>query len=172
MPNAQTHDIITVVSATGANVAYFQAMQSPKPSLAVLFTATYLFAGYACAGDLDLDSKEYRRWGPLRVLWWPYRKLVPHRSWISHGLVLGGLVRLCYLAVLCMLLFWGALSLYAWYTHQSLNTMAITQERWFSVVMLMKARPLETAALLGGFILAGTTHSLADIIFSWFKRRF
>ncbi len=81
-------------------------------------------------------------------------------------------MRLCYLAVLCMLLFWGALSLYAWYTHQSLNTMAITQERWFSVVMLMKARPLETAALLGGFILAGTTHSLADIIFSWFKRRF
>ncbi len=172
MPNAQTHDIITLVTAAGANLVYFKLSPDPKPSMAVLFTATYLFAGYACAGDLDLNSKEYQRWGPLRILWWPYKTFIPHRSWMSHGLILGGLVRLCYLAVICALIFVGGLSCYAWLTHHSVDSLAVTKDRWFSLVGLMKARPYETTALLGGFILAGTTHSLADIISTWYKRRF
>src|SRR6478736_4542956 len=90
LPNASTHDVITLVSVAAMDAAYFRFAPHPDPTAAAVFTLTYLFAGYACAGDLDLDSREYRRWGLLRFLWWPYRTLVPHRSWISHGLVLGG----------------------------------------------------------------------------------
>ena len=83
LPNAPTHDVITLVTAAAADIAYFRVAPHPDSTVATLFTVTYLFAGYACAGDLDLNSREYRRWGPLRFLWWPYRNLVPHRSWVS-----------------------------------------------------------------------------------------
>src|SRR6267154_1876546 len=98
MPNAPTHDFLTLATVTAADILYFQRASYPETKLAALFTVTYVFAGYACAGDLDLKSREYRRWGPLRFLWWPYRALVPHRSWISHGLLLGGAIRVLYLA--------------------------------------------------------------------------
>ena len=101
MPNARTHDIITLITAAGANVAYFLQAPQPDLKLTALFTGSYLFAGYACAGDLDLNSTEYRRWGPLRFLWWPYRTLVPHRSWVSHGLIMGGLIRVLYQVRTC-----------------------------------------------------------------------
>ncbi|MCX6377851.1 MAG: metal-binding protein [Armatimonadetes bacterium] len=172
MPNSQTHDIITVLTAGGANAAYFYFAPHPQPNLAILFTAAYLFAGYACAGDLDLVSTEFRRWGPLRFIWLPYQKMVPHRSWISHGLVLGGVVRICYLLAMCSLLMWGGLMVYSYFYSPSLNPAAVTAEKWSSLIYLMKARPLETSALIGGFILAGTTHSLSDFTWSWFKRRF
>lgn len=170
MPNGKTHDLITVVTAVGADAAYLLRAPHPDPLLAGLFTLSYLFAGYACAGDLDLMSREYRRWGPLRFLWWPYRKLVPHRSWISHGLIMGGLIRAIYLAVVTTLalwvLVWGVSRL-----GPHLNPSAVTWAEWQSLYTLASAHPKAAGALLAGFILAGTTHSIADIIWSGVKRR-
>ena len=171
MPNAPTHDFLTLVTAAGANGAYFSRAPHPDPLLAALFTGAYLFAGYACAGDLDLNSREYRRWGLLRGLWWPYRTLVPHRSWVSHGLIAGGVIRAAYLAVICTLVFWGGI----WLTSRlgpHLDPSALTRAGWLSLLDAARARPQQTTALLLGFILAGTTHSLADFIYSGIKRRF
>ena len=36
--------------------------------------------GLSISPDLDTTSRPTRRWGPLRVLWWPYRTLLRHRS--------------------------------------------------------------------------------------------
>jgi uncharacterized metal-binding protein len=171
MPNARTHDIITWMTAAGANAAYFTLPPHPDPALAALFTGSYLFAGYACAGDLDLNSKEYRRWGPLRVLWWPYRVAVPHRSWISHGLLLGGVIRALYLAAVCTTLFWLSLWLYS-RLGPHVDASAATRAGWESLFGFARTHPLWTVALLSGFILAGTTHSVADAIYTWLKRRF
>ena len=170
MPNAPTHDFITLASAAGANGAYFHYAAHPDPALAALFTAAYLFAGYACAGDLDLDSREYRRWGVLRGLWWPYRTCVPHRSWVSHGLIAGGVIRAAYLAVICTLVFWGGIWLYG-RLGPHVDPGAMTRAGWISLVDAARARPQQTAALLSGFILAGTMHSLADFLYSGIKRR-
>jgi uncharacterized metal-binding protein len=171
MPDAATHDFITLVTAAGANAAYFTLAPEPNLTQALLFTGAYLFAGYACAGDLDVDSKQYRRWGPLRFLWWPYRQLVPHRSWVSHGLILGGVVRVVYLAAVCTLLFWLGLWLYS-RLGPHVDASAVTRAQWETLLGFARTNPRETIALLGGFILAGTTHSLADVISTWFKRRF
>ncbi|MCS6777966.1 MAG: metal-binding protein [Chloroherpetonaceae bacterium] len=171
MPNARTHDTVNLITAAAANVAYFTLAPRPDVTLAALFTGSYLFAGYACAGDLDLDSREYRRWGRLRFLWWPYQKLIPHRSRLSHGLLLGGVVRACYLMVLCTLILWvtlWALSL----LEPRVDPGAITRQQWASALSFFRSRPEHTTALLSGFILAGTTHSLTDMIATWFKRRF
>jgi uncharacterized metal-binding protein len=170
MPNAPAHDLITVVTAIGADVAYVHYSPHPDPMLATLFTAAYLFAGYACAGDLDLNSREYRRWGLLRFLWWPYRNLVPHRSWISHGLIFGGVIRVLYLAVATTLAFWLGLWGYG-RLGPHVDASSATESGWNTLLTWVNMHPYLTASALTGFILAGTTHSLADFIYSGLKRR-
>jgi uncharacterized metal-binding protein len=171
MPNAPTHDAITLITAVGADIAYFQIAPHPDITFAALFTVSYVFAGYACAGDLDLDSKEYRRWGPLRFLWWPYRQCVTHRSRLSHGIVMGGVIRVGYLATACTLLFWVGLWLIS-RLGPHIDPSQETQAGWLSIFSFARMHPQWTAALFSGFILAGSAHSIADGISTWFKRRF
>lgn len=171
MPGVHTHDFITLVTAAGANIAYFSLTSHPDARLAICFTVTYVFAGYACAGDLDLNSAEYRRWGRLRFLWWPYRQLVPHRSWVSHGMVLGGLIRLLYLSLVGTLLCWFGLWGYSRFGPH-VDATAVTRAQWESTFAFAHAHPQTTFALIGGFVLAGTTHTVADIISTTLKRRF
>ena len=69
------------------------------PGLAVAAGA-FLVGGLWLSPDLDTRSLATRRWGPLRVLWWPYRHLIRHRSILSHSPLLGTLLRLLYLALI------------------------------------------------------------------------
>ena len=66
---------------------------------------TCLAAGFGCASGVavspDLDLVNTVRipvigwvWG---AYWWPYRKLIAHRAYISHAPIVGTLVRLAYL---------------------------------------------------------------------------
>jgi uncharacterized metal-binding protein len=64
----------------------------------------------------DLDQEGYsaleieavRALGPLGylwlALWWPYAKLIPHRSFWSHGLLVGTAGRLLWLFLVCPVL--------------------------------------------------------------------
>ena len=70
--------------------------------------AAFLLGGLWLSPDLDTRSNPTRRWGPLRLLWWPYRRLLPHRSPLSHGPLLGSIGRLLYLAALVLVLCWLA----------------------------------------------------------------
>lgn len=49
----------------------------------------FLIGGLLLSPDLDTISRPTRRWGPLQLLWWPYRSLFKHRSLFSHSPVLG-----------------------------------------------------------------------------------
>jgi uncharacterized metal-binding protein len=170
MPGARAHDMITLITAGIADGIYFATAPHSNTGLAVLFTVAYLFAGYACAGDLDLMSREYKRWGLLRFVWKPYQWLVPHRSWVSHGLLMGGILRVVYLGVVSTLLLWIGVWLVS-RLGPHLDANQITRQQWQSLYGMTHAHPHETVALVSGFILAGTTHSLADIIWSGLKRR-
>ena len=64
---------------------------------------SFLFGGLWLSPDLDTRSLALRRWGALQWLWWPYRTVLPHRSFWSHGPVIGTLLRLL------LLLGWGTL---------------------------------------------------------------
>jgi len=66
---------------------------------------TCIAAGIGCASGVavspDLDLVNTVRvpvigwlWG---AYWWPYRKLIAHRAYISHAPIVGTLVRLAYL---------------------------------------------------------------------------
>lgn len=170
MPGARAHDRITLISVAIADGVYWTQAPHPNANLAILFTLAYVFAGYACAGDLDLMSREYKRWGPLRFIWKPYQMLVPHRSWVSHGLLMGGLIRALYLALVSTLLLWVGV----WVVSRigpHLDPNQVAWQQWQSLLTLAKAHPQESMALASGFVLAGTTHSIADIIWSGIKRR-
>jgi uncharacterized metal-binding protein len=66
------------------------------PGIAVASLA-FLLGGLWLSPDLDTTSRATARWGPLRLLWWPYRRLLRHRSLLSHSPLLGSAGRLAYL---------------------------------------------------------------------------
>jgi len=71
--------------------------------LGIVAASAHLLGGLYLSPDLDLVSKPFKRWGVLRVLWLPYQKLIPcHRHWLSHGVIVGSVVRLLYFAALVL----------------------------------------------------------------------
>lgn len=169
MPNVRTHDAVTLLTGVAAVVSYVTLAPSSNLDVAASFTTAYLFAGYACAGDLDLNSAEYRRWGRLRILWWPYRQFVPHRSRLSHGVVLGGVFRILYLLLVALLIgvavTWAEGWFHDWSGIGSYAGRRIASLREFTAVY-----PRPVAAGITGFVLAGAVHTLTDLAWSRVKR--
>nr|AUG32369.1 hypothetical protein PLO_373 [Paulinella longichromatophora] len=64
---------------------------------------SFLIGGFWLSPDLDISSNPSRRWGPFKILWTPYRKLLRHRSILSHTFLLGTTSRLIYIATLLSL---------------------------------------------------------------------
>ena len=58
---------------------------------------SFALGGLWLSPDLDSHSKPLKRWGILQIIWWPYRKVVPHRSFFSHGPFIGTTLRMLYL---------------------------------------------------------------------------
>ena len=99
MPNAPTHDFITIVTgAAVAPVVLNSALPDANPTNTLVLVGSYLASGLLFSPDLDLRSAPYRRWRGLRFMWLPYQKLVPHRSWVSHSFLFGPLLRVVYFA--------------------------------------------------------------------------
>ena len=84
----------------------FGALWWPWLGIAGLAVASvsFLLGGLLLSPDLDTRSNPTRRWGPLQVLWWPYRSLLSHRSLVSHTPLIGTAGRLLYLALVLLLL--------------------------------------------------------------------
>jgi Uncharacterized metal-binding protein len=98
MASGKVHDRAITVSTP---VMLAAAIASGHADVGIIATASYYLAGMYLSPDLDLVSRPYKRWGFFRWLWLPYQRLIPrHRHWLSHGPVIGSLVRLLYLAAL------------------------------------------------------------------------
>ena len=63
-------------------------------SAGVITAAAFLMGGLWLSPDLDTRSNALHRWGPLGGIWWPYRRLIRHRSIWSHGPLIGTATRL------------------------------------------------------------------------------
>jgi uncharacterized metal-binding protein len=98
MPNARDHSLLTAIAclSIGASAAWF--VEWYHLGIAI---AAALLGDLFLSPDLDHDSGSlsYRAWGPLRFIWYPYMKLVPHRSAVSHFPLLGTVGRVLYLGV-------------------------------------------------------------------------
>ncbi|MFM7314138.1 MAG: metal-binding protein [Cyanobium sp.] len=78
------------------------------PAAALCGGLAFLVGGLWLSPDLDTISRPSRRWGMLRLLWWPYCRCLRHRSLLSHSPLLGTAGRLLYLLVLLLGLCWLA----------------------------------------------------------------
>ena len=72
---------------------------------AALAGISFVIGGLFLSPDLDTISKPLARWGLLKIIWYPYRKCIKHRSCISHGLIIGTLGRVLYLFGIYLIIF-------------------------------------------------------------------
>ncbi|VXD13231.1 metal-binding protein [Planktothrix paucivesiculata] len=96
MPSGQTHDRITLWSLPF--IAGLTFSQTRSSHLTFLVTGSFLFSGLMFGPDLDIDSRQFQRWGMLRCFWVPYQNSLRHRSFLSHGPFIGTALRILYLA--------------------------------------------------------------------------
>lgn len=132
MPGHKTHEKIGLLSIVpiAATALYFgHSIQET----AVLAVGT-AFSTYYLSPDLDHDvgAASYRRWGLLRFIWYPYKKLIPHRSWLSHSGPISATLRIGYLYIL-MLPFILYFSLSAPINNLQFRTFCVIL--WLSVVL-------------------------------------
>jgi uncharacterized metal-binding protein len=95
MASGRSHD-----RATGLLALPFGLLCWPVlgPTAALAAGLAFLVGGLWLSPDLDTRSNATRRWGPLALLWWPYRRVLSHRSAFSHTPLVGSAGRLVYLA--------------------------------------------------------------------------
>lgn len=105
MPNGKTHDKITIITAPIVAAGTFVVNKHQNPEnlqftliLTLIVTFAYLFASFMFNGDLDTNSKPYNRWWLFKMIWIPYQLIFHHRSFWTHGIIVGTVVRLIYLS--------------------------------------------------------------------------
>lgn len=161
MPSGATHDQITlsclpIVGGLGLAVTH-------SASITLSLTGSFLFSGLMFGPDLDIYSVQFKRWGLLRWLWLPYQKGLQHRSWLSHGPIVGTLGRLVYLGL------WGLIC-------AAIALSLCLMTRWLAwdwqVIFTLKGHllrvgdqyPWEIGGALLGLELGAMSHSLSDVL--------
>jgi len=98
MPSGTTHDRITLWTLPWISGITYGFTRNGD--LTLLVSGSFLFSGLMFGPDLDIPSVQVKRWGFLRGIWTPYRRLLRHRSLFSHGLIIGTCIRVLYLLIL------------------------------------------------------------------------
>jgi uncharacterized metal-binding protein len=129
----------------------------------LLVVGAYLFSGLFLSNDLDTQSRIYKRWGPIRVVWYPYQRLVAHRSILSHGILIGPLLRVLYLYVMVELALLVAyrIATLAGYPMQVVDTGFRLSA---NLLPYLVGHPQLSVPLLAGLILGGLSHSIIDLL--------
>lgn len=149
MASGRSHDRATGLLALPFGLLWWPLL---GPIGTVVAAAAFLFGGLWLSPDLDTRSRATRRWGPLRLFWWPYRHWLPHRSLLSHCPGLGTAGRLAYLGVLVLI---GSLLLMPYGSPGPDQLMNALQQHW------LNRRPLVVAAL-AGLEMSSWLHLLQD----------
>jgi uncharacterized metal-binding protein len=162
MPDGKTHDMLTVVSGVVGIPVLTVLLPDHNLAAALTWAGAHLVSGLAFSPDLDLASEPYRRWGPLRYIWFPYREFVPHRAWVSHSLFFGPLMRLAYFLLMAWLSFYIGLLLFNYLT--PVDAWAISRQFGLALQDLWASHRSMAVYFLTGFVTGGAVHTLAD----WF----
>ncbi|MBW4641643.1 MAG: metal-binding protein [Goleter apudmare HA4340-LM2] len=164
MPSGRTHDRITLYTlpfVTGVSL-----WQTRSSNVTLLVAGGFLFGGLMFGPDLDIYSVQFQRWGWLRWIWLPYQKSLRHRSFLSHGPIIGTTLRVVYLVTLL-----GILAIFVLIIAQKLGGVAFTwQDLGATVGRSLTVYSTEFLALFLGLELGAMSHSLSDWGGSAYKR--
>lgn len=164
MPVGKTHDRITLYLAPLVTGVTFGITRSER--LTLLMAIAFIFSGLMFGPDLDIHSCQYKRWGCLRWLWLPYRALVRHRSPLSHGFLIGTILRLIYMA------FWGLLlGLAITFVGSLLQRENVLLQNWQIWQAWGRGHRWELVTVFLGLELGAMSHSLSDWGNSWLKKQ-
>lgn len=176
MPSGQTHDSITLWSLPIVAGLTFERTHST--SLTLMVSGGFLFSGLMFGPDLDIYSRQFKRWGVLRWIWLPYRRSMRHRSFLSHGPIVGTIVRLIYLLswVVAGMSLMALVSAIAYWVAGEVDQWARLAQQYWTLGLEVSGRSLpnylpELFALVIGLELGALSHSLSDWIGSWYKRQ-
>jgi uncharacterized metal-binding protein len=171
MPSGQTHDRITIWSMPLVAGVTFVSTRSSNMTL--LVAGGFMFGGLMFGPDLDIYSRQFQRWGFLRWIWLPYQKSLRHRSFLSHGPIIGTTLRVVYLTSFLLVVGILVLVVFAKLGNMALNWGDV----WRSVGRFLRSASLslflyygEFFALFVGFELGAMSHSLSDWGNSAYKR--
>ncbi|WP_020063344.1 metal-binding protein [Bacillus sp. 123MFChir2] len=145
MPSGKTHTKINLVSLP---IVLFMLASYGLTNFDFLLTFAigFIVGTYFLTPDLDIHSAAYRKWGLLRIFWYPYQTMMPHRSPLTHTIIIGDLIRLLY-----MLLVFSPF-LYV------LNKTLLEGE----LLEIAKEHEVEIITFVLGVIAASTLHIIAD----------
>jgi uncharacterized metal-binding protein len=164
MPSGGTHDRITLWALPFVTGVTF--WQSNSGNLTLLVSGGFLFGGLMFGPDLDIYSRHYQRWGFLRYIWLPYQKSLRHRSFLSHGPIIGTTLRVLYLC--CVV---GVLAILVLLVVDKLWNVGLN---WGSlgetIGQTLSVYAGEFFALFLGMELGAMSHSLSDWGGSTYKR--
>lgn len=96
MPNHKTHDRAAYIATpviTVSMLLYF------SPIVTLVVVVSFLVGNHWLSPDLDIVSIMRKRWSILYVVWYPYQRLIHHRSVLSHSGPLSAALRLLYLSL-------------------------------------------------------------------------
>ncbi|NJK41908.1 MAG: metal-binding protein [Acaryochloridaceae cyanobacterium SU_2_1] len=162
MPAGRVHDQITLVALPFVTLAML--LLSRNARLTLIVASAFLFSGLMFGPDLDIYSLQFKRWGWLRYIWIPYQRMLKHRSWLSHGPIVGTILRIVYLGV------WvGAATLAAVLLHQGGQFSLDWQQSQRLTEQFSHQYWPEGLAAFVGLELGSMSHALSDSLMSMYK---
>ncbi|HYE65753.1 MAG TPA: metal-binding protein [Pyrinomonadaceae bacterium] len=170
MPSGKTHDVITVILAAPTFLVAWGI--TGNPVLALLTMCAMLFGGLMFGPDLDIQSRQYTRWGVFRFLWFPYRMLFRHRSRWSHGIIFGTLIRVIYFAAVLAFLTLAAVYLRAVLVGGAPPTSDEIARAWLAIETGFRNSVGKHAvwACLAGLWWGAASHTLTDVAWSMMRK--
>ncbi|HEY0005987.1 MAG TPA: metal-binding protein [Pyrinomonadaceae bacterium] len=170
MPSGKTHDAVTVILAAPTFLLGWSLTGSL--ALAILVTGAMLLGGFMFGPDLDIQSRQYTRWGIFRLLWLPYRVVFKHRSRLSHGIIFGTLIRVIYFTGVMALIVLFVIYLRAMFLNggpPSFGEIAQTGRMIEESIRGVVGRHA-IWAVLAGLWWGAASHTLTDVFWSMLKK--
>jgi uncharacterized metal-binding protein len=161
MPNGKAHASATILLAAGLGVLSVSIRMTQHLTTAAVVGGC--LAGLVLTPDLDVDRgsishRIVKRSAGLiigfawHLFWFPYSRIMPHRSWWSHMPIFSTFFRVAYLFALPALL-WGLAGIII-----DLPALRLPTWNWLPTALI-------------GLILSDTLHAVMDITDSFIKRR-
>jgi uncharacterized metal-binding protein len=166
MPSGKNHDRITWLFLPMVLASFLVFTRSLDSTL--LASIGFIFSGLMFGPDLDIYSIQYQRWRFFKFIWLPYQKTFKHRSFFSHGFLIGTIIRIFYLSFILLILafLWVAIAQLIWgFSWHWQKVMVSGYE------IVKKQYWQELLALFIGLELGAMSHYMADNIDSWWKSR-